>query len=145
MVEQPQLLFEQECAVEPLVGGHDFGEAAELLGALALGGFEQRRADVLDPPPALGFALAVLVPVGAPDVVDGAAGELAHVEGVEHNLGSEPLVALGDGVDRVLLAGDHVDRDPLDGVPPLAQQLEERLQRRGVAAGRVVGEHDIRR
>ena len=47
----------------------------------------------------------------------------------------EPLGALGDCADRVLVAGAHVDRDRLDGVAAVTEQLEERLQGGGVAAG----------
>jgi hypothetical protein len=47
-VEQPQLVVEQEGAVEPLVALVDLAERAELLEALAVGCFEQRPARVLD-------------------------------------------------------------------------------------------------
>jgi hypothetical protein len=56
------------------------------------------------------------------------------VERVEADLGGEALVALGDLADRVLIAGAHVDGDRADRVAALAELLEERLQRRGVAA-----------
>ena len=135
MVEQPELFLEQERAVEPLVGGRDLGQPRELLFALALRRLEQRPAGVLDPAAARSLALAVLVPLGAAHIVDRSARELAHVERVEHDLRAEPLVGLGDRLDRVLIAGRHVDRDRADRVAPVAEQLEERLQRLGVAAG----------
>jgi hypothetical protein len=65
VVEQPELFLEQERSVEPLVGEGDLGQAGELRLALALGSFQQRPADVLDPSSAVGLALGVLVPVGA--------------------------------------------------------------------------------
>jgi hypothetical protein len=140
VVEQPQLFLEQERAVEPLVGRRDCGQASELLRGLSFGSLEQRPTGVLDPPSAFGLALAVLVPAGAADVVHGAAGELAYVEGIEHDLGAELLVALGDRGDRILVAGGHVDRDRLDRVASLAEHVEERQQGGGVAAG--LGPHD---
>ena len=107
---------------------------------LALGCLEQRPAGVLDPPAAGGVAFAVLVPLGAAHIVDRTARELTDVERVEHDLWRELRVLLGDCFDRVLIAGRHVDRDRLDRVPPVAEQLEERLKRLGVAAG--LGPHN---
>jgi hypothetical protein len=77
---QPELILEQERAVEPLVRAGDLGEPGELLGGLALGCFEQGPAGVLDPAVARRLARVVLVPLGTADVVDRTAGELADVK-----------------------------------------------------------------
>ena len=82
-----------------------------------------------------GLGLAGGVPLGAADVIDGTAGELADVERVKADLRVGQAVA-----DRVLIAAVHVDRDRPDRLGVLAELVEERLQRRGVAAR--TGPHD---
>ena len=61
-VEQPQLVVEQEGAVEPAVADVDLAERAELVEVLAVGRLEQRPARVLDPAPGGGVRALVRVP-----------------------------------------------------------------------------------
>jgi hypothetical protein len=60
VVEQPEFLFEQERAVERLVGLLDFVELGELVDRLLLGTLQQRPAGAFDPFPRRG--------VGAPSL-----------------------------------------------------------------------------
>jgi hypothetical protein len=53
-VEQPELVVEQEGAVEAAVADVDLAKGAELAEALALGSLQQRPAGVLDPAPGSG-------------------------------------------------------------------------------------------
>ncbi len=99
---------------------------------------DQRVFLIQRPLPAL--ALALGVPLGAADVVNGAPGELHHVKGIEADLGVEALVVGGGLADRLLIAAVHVDRDRPDRPAVVAELGEERLQRLGVAAGS--GPHD---
>lgn len=70
------------------------------------------------------------VPLAAADLVDRAAAEPYHVEGVKANLRVGYVLA-----ERVLIAGAHVDRHGPDrGLLLVGQLIEERLQRGGVAA-----------
>ena len=69
------------------------------------------------------------VPLVAADLVDRALGEAHDVERVKADLGVGEVLA-----DRLLVAAGHVDRDRVDRVLALAEQVEERLQGGGVAA-----------
>jgi hypothetical protein len=109
VVEQPELLAQQEGAVEPAVLGLDFGERGELADRLALGRLEQRPAGVLDPPPGRGVGAVVAVSLLAPDSVGGAGGEADDVEGVEADLRLWEV-----GADGALVLAAHVDRDRPD-------------------------------
>ena len=123
LVEQPQLLLEQEGAVERLVGLRDFAEQRELRDGLLVGRLEQRPAGALDPAPVRGVRALVGVPLVAADLVDGALAEADDVERVKADLG------VGDvGADRLLIAAAHVDRDRPDRVPAVAELVEEGLQ-----------------
>ena len=64
-------MIQQEGTVQALVALIDLAERAELLQALAVGGFEQRPAGVLDPPAGGGVRALVGVPFVAADPVDG--------------------------------------------------------------------------
>jgi hypothetical protein len=69
------------------------------------------------------------VPLVATDLIDRALREADDVEWVEADLGRRGVVA-----DRLLIAAAHVDRDrPARGLA-VAELVEERLQRGGVAA-----------
>jgi len=65
----------------------------------------------------------------AADLVDGALRETHHVERVKRDLRVGEALA-----DRLLIAAGHVDRGRADRLLALAEQIEERLQRRCVAA-----------
>src|SRR5438445_11545256 len=73
-VEQPQLLLEQERAVERLVGPLHFGQQLELLGLLLGGRLQQRPARALDPAPLGRVRALVRVPLIAADAVDAGLG-----------------------------------------------------------------------
>ena len=120
LVEQSQLLFEQERAVERLVGLLDLAELRELVDRLLVGALEQRPAGALDPLARAGVRAVVGVPLVAADLVDRALGEADDVEGVKADLGVRDAVA-----DRLLVAAGHVDRDRPDRAAALAEQLEE--------------------
>jgi len=81
LVEQPQLLFEQERAVERPVGLLDFAELGELVHGLLGGGLEQRPAGALDPLPGLRVGAVVGVPLLAADLVHGALAEVGSARG----------------------------------------------------------------
>lgn len=95
VVERTQLFLEQKGAVEAAVGGLDLGELGGLAGGVALGCLDERPADALDPLAAGSGALAVVVPGGAADLVDGLVGELDDVEGSKQTsaLGSASRIA----------------------------------------------------
>ena len=127
VVEQPQLLFEQEGAVEAAVGGLDVGERGELVDRLVLGRFELRPAGALDP--AAGWRLRALVSVPfVADLVGRAAGEAAHVPWVKADLGVRDGLAEG-----ALVFAAHVDRDGADGALAVAELGEELIERGAVA------------
>ncbi len=129
LVEQPQFLLEQEGAEHRLVGLLDFAKQRELADRLLVGRLEQRPARVLDPAALGGVRALVGVPLVAADLVDSALAEAHHVKRIERDLG------VGDAVaDRLLIAAAHVDRDRPNRVATLAELVEERLQRLGVAA-----------
>ncbi len=88
VVEQPQLLAQQERAVEPPVVVLDFPEGGELADGLAFGRLEQRPAGALDPAAGRGVRALVEVPFVAADLIGGARSEPADVEGVEADLGA---------------------------------------------------------
>jgi hypothetical protein len=77
----------------------------------------------------------VRVPLIAADLIPRRAGPSARQEGVKADTGAWERLA-----DRLLIAAGHVDRDGLDRVAALAEQLEELVQGFGVATGR--GPHD---
>jgi hypothetical protein len=83
VVERPQLLAQQEGAVEAGVGLLDLPEGGELSDRLALGGLEQRPAGALDPAAGRGVGALVGVPCVAADLVGRAAREAADVERVK--------------------------------------------------------------
>jgi hypothetical protein len=83
VVEQPQLLAQQEGAVEPPVVVLDFRERGELADGLAFGRLEQRPAGALDPAAGRGVRALVRVPFVAADLVGGARSEPADVERVK--------------------------------------------------------------
>src|SRR5215211_5815324 len=130
VIEQPELLAQQEGAVEPAVGPLDLAEGGQLAHGLALGGLEQRPAGALHPPAGRGVRALVGVPLVAADLVGRPACEAADVEGIEADLGVRDRLA-----DGALVLAAHVDRDGPDRVPPVAELGEERLQGGAVAAG----------
>ena len=86
MVEQPQLLAQQEGAVEPAVLALDLGQRRELVDALVGRGLEQAPAGALDPT-ALGRVRAVVaVPFVAADLVGRACAKPDDVERVKADL-----------------------------------------------------------
>src|SRR5487761_662020 len=131
-VDVAQLAEQQERAVHALVGQHDLGELRQLLGGLVDGVLQEAVAGSLDPAALAGGGPAVAVVLVAPDLVDGAAAELADVERVEAHLCVRQALR---GADRFLVAGGHVDRDRCDRRLLLLGELgEEPLQRLGVPA-----------
>jgi len=129
VVEQPELLAQQEGAVEAAVLALDLGERRELADRLVLGCLQERPAGVLDPAPGRGVRALVGVPLVAADLVDCARAEPHDVEGIEADL------SVGDGAaDGALVLAAHVDRDRADGLLGLAELGEERLQGGAVAA-----------
>ena len=128
VVEQPELLLEQERAVQRLVGLLDLAELRELVDGLLGGALEQRPAGALDPFALGGVGALVGVLLVATDLVDRPLGETHDVERIECDLGVWQVVA-----DRLLVAAGHVDRAPPDRVLAIAEQIEERLQGGGVA------------
>jgi hypothetical protein len=86
VLEQPQLLLEEEGAVEAAVGVLDFVQRGELTDGLVLRGLQQRPAHALDPATVPGGALALLVPFAAADIIDGALSELDDMKRVEADL-----------------------------------------------------------
>ncbi len=69
VVEQPEFLFEQEGAVERLVGLLDLAELRELVDGLLGGALQQRPAGALDPFALGGVGALVGVPLVAADLV----------------------------------------------------------------------------
>ena len=131
-VDVAQLAVEQERAVHRPVGGHDLGELEQLPGGLVGGVLQQRIARALDPLAGVAGGAAVLVVLGASDLVSSLTAELHDMEGVKGDLGVRQRLA-----DRLLIAGGHVDRDCLDRRLLLVGQLvEEPLQGLGVATRR---------
>jgi hypothetical protein len=122
LVEEAELFFEQERAVERPVGLLDFAELRELVDGLLVGALEQRPAGALDPFAGGGVGPVVGVSFVAADLVDGALGEPHDMEGIEADIGVGELLA-----DGLLIAAGHVDRDRPDRLLALAEQLEESL------------------
>ncbi len=130
VVEQPQLLAQQERAVESAVGVADLVQGRELADGLTFGGLEQRPAGALDPAPGGGVGALVGVSFVAANLVGRAAGEPADVERVKADLG------VGDrGANRALVLAAHVDQDRTDRVAAVAELVEEGLQGGAVASG----------
>ena len=132
LVDEAQLAVDQERTEHPFVGLLHLGEPEQLRGRLVGGILEQAVAHALDPLAGVGAGAAVLVVLGATDLVGRLGAELADVEGVEHDPGARDTVR---SADRFLIAGGHVDRDRPDR--PLlfvGEPVEERLQAGGVAA-----------
>jgi len=92
LVDVAQLAVEQERAEHPLVGLLHLGEPEQLRGRLVGGVLEQAVAHALDPLAGIGAGAAVLVVLGATDLVGRLGAELADVEGVEHDLGVRDAV-----------------------------------------------------
>ena len=86
LVEQPELRFEQEGAVERLVGVRDFAEQRELRNRLLVGRLKQRPPGALDPAADGGVRALVRVPLIAADLVDRALAEPDDVERIERDL-----------------------------------------------------------
>ena len=82
-VEVAQLAEQQERAVHPLVGEHDFGELEQLLRGLVGGVLEQAVAGALDPLALAGARAAVRVVLVAANLVGRLAAELDDVERVK--------------------------------------------------------------
>ena len=133
VVEQPQLLAQQEGAVEPRVGLLDLAERGELADGLAFGRLEQRPAGALDPAAGRGVRALVGVPLVAADLVGRARCARRHdVERVKADLGVRDRVA-----DRALVLAAHVDRDRPDRVSCARRaRSKKRLQGGAVAARR---------
>jgi hypothetical protein len=70
------------------------------------------------------------IPLVAADLVHGALGEANDVERVKADLRGGGVLA-----DRFLVAAAHVDRDRPDRVLAVAEFIEERRQRGGIAPG----------
>jgi hypothetical protein len=70
-IEQPQLLLEQEGAVERPVGLLDLCQQRELLGVLLVGRLQQRPAGALDPLAGRGVRALVGVPLIAAYLIHG--------------------------------------------------------------------------
>jgi hypothetical protein len=81
VVEQSELCFEQERAVERLVGLLDFAELGELVDRLLLRALEQRPAGSFDPLPGLRVGAVVGVSLVAADLVHSALAEAHYVIG----------------------------------------------------------------
>jgi hypothetical protein len=87
VVEQPQLVVEQEGAVQALGALVDLAEGAELVQVLAVGCLQQRPARVFDPAAGRGVRALMGVPFVAADLVDGVGADPDDVEGVKTDLG----------------------------------------------------------
>ncbi len=122
VVERAQLFLEQVGAVETAVGVLDFGELGGLAGGEPLGCLEQRPAHALDPSAGRALALARGVPLGAADLIDGAAGQDDDVEGIKADLGAGQ-----GGLDRVFIAGELGDQEA-DLLRGPAARVEQPLQ-----------------
>src|SRR4051794_1864981 len=129
VVEQPEILAQQEDAVEPAVGVLDLAQRGQLADRLALGRLEQRPAGALDPAAGRGVRALVGVPFVAADLVGGACREADDVERIEADLGVGDRLA-----DGALVLAAHVDRDRPDRVLARPELVEERLQCGAVAA-----------
>jgi hypothetical protein len=135
LVEQPELFFERERAVERLGGLLDFAELGELVDGLFGGALEQRPPGALDPLPGRGVRAVMRVSFVAAVLVDGALGEADCVEGVKADVGVGDRVA-----DGLLVAARPVDHDRPDRELAVTEQVEESLQGGGVATW--CGPHD---
>src|SRR5438128_6682193 len=120
LVAQPQLLLEQEGAVERLVGLLHLGQQRQLPRSLLRRRLEQRPAGALDPLAGLRMRALVRVPLISADLVHGALGQAHDVERVDRDLGVGQALA-----DRLLIAAGHVDRDGADRALALAEPREE--------------------
>ena len=105
----------------------DLAERAELIEALAVGGFEQRPARVLDPAAGRGVRAVVGVLLVAADLVDGVGADAHHVKGIQAHLGVGNLLA-----DGLLIPVRYVDQDRPDVLAALTELGEEPLQRGAV-------------
>jgi len=128
LVEDPELFFEQERAVERLVGFLDLVEQRELLDRLFGGRFEQRPARALDPLSLGCVGALVRVSFIAADLIDRALGQAHHMKRSKRDLGLRDALA-----DRLLIAAGHIDRDGLDRGLALPELIEEALQGGGIA------------